>query len=93
MKVKKGDYLIVETSSNNDTEIKDADVITTPFDTLASAIMDVKKGALDTVDSSSLDLTDGKDKTWGRNYFIVQVVKIVRPVPVAKIEMEIMEVK
>jgi hypothetical protein len=93
MKVKKGDYLIVETSINNDTEIKDADVLPTPFASVSKALADVINGALETVDHSSLTLVDGKDKTWGSNYFIVQVVKIVRPVPVAKIEMEIMEVK
>ena len=93
MKVRKGDYLLIETSTNNDTEIKDADVLPTPFTSVTAAIADVRKGAKETVEGSTLDLTGGKDKKWGSNYFIVQVVKIVRPVPVARIDMEIMEVK
>lgn len=93
MKVRKGDYLLIETSTNNDTEIKDADVLPTPFPTVAAALADVKQGALETTEESDFTFTGGKDKTWGSNYFIVQVVRIVRPVPVAEIDMEIMEVK
>ena len=93
MKIKKGDYLVIETTCNSEPKIEGEEVLKTPFQSVIGAQAQIRKNASDCVDSSSLELEGGKDKNWGSNFFIVQVVKIVRPVPVAKIEMSIMEVK
>lgn len=94
MKINKGDFLAIESCGTNDKPLSDCEVLKLSFDSVEGLQGHIKGHSMRVIEADKgAEFKQGRDTTWGSSYIIVQVVKIVRPVPVATIKMELMEVK
>lgn len=96
-KVFTGCVLVIETEQNETlkcTDLSDASIVKKVFGTMKEAEQYIKNDALDAIKKDTFgEYQAGRDEKWGSNHFIVRVEAIVRPVPIMKPSVELMEVR
>ncbi len=92
--VKKGCFIVIETDNNNKPIKAVGEICKQTFQTLLQAQQWVENDALDTINrDTGTEFKRGLDETWGSDHIICQVVKIVRPITMVSLNVQVLEVK